>query len=189
MASQRSSTPLPKPQHTNYRFVLEISHSSVGAVADNEEYFDISAESLENNCKRMRLNSSLESLDMEEIINEKADRELDCEQELADSPKSPDPSLNSDVFIVEKPNVEETSSITSSDIARFVEEATVGDADSYFETPPGPLRCWEEPNRESLNDLNEERGPAVMPLSRDNAVDPNVYELQYHSTSRNFRGR
>ena len=116
---------------------------------------------------------------MEESINEKVDRELDCEQELADSPESPDPSLNSDVFIVEKPNVGETSSITSSDIARFVEEATVGDDVSYFETPPGPLRRWEEPNRESLNDLNEERGPAVMSLFRDNAADPDVYELQY----------
>ena len=175
MASQRTSTLLPKPQHTNYRVVLEISHSSAGAVADNEEYFDISAESLKNNCKRMRLNSSLESLDMEEIINEKMDREHDSEQEFADSPESPDPSLNSDVFIVEKPNAEETSSIASNDIARFVGEATVGGNDSYFETPPGPLRRWEEPNRESLNDLNEERGPAVMPLFRDNAADPNVY--------------
>ena len=189
MASQRSSTPLPKPQHRNYRVVLETSQSSVGAVADNEEYFDISAESLENNCKRMRLNSSLESLDMEEIKNDKVDKELDCEQETADSPENPDPSLSSDVFIVEKPKSEETSSITSSDIARFVEEATVGDADSYFETPPGPLRRWKEPNRESPNDLNEERGPAVMPLFKDNAADSNVYELQYPFYQPRFPGK
>ena len=107
------------------------------------------------------------------------DKELDCEQEITDSPESPDPSLSSDVFIVEKPSAEETSSTTSSDIARFVKEATVGDTDSYVETPPGPLRRWEEPNRESLNDLDEERGPATMPLFRDKAADPNVYELQY----------
>ena len=98
---------------------------------------------------------------------------------IADSPESPDPSLNLDVFVVEKPHVEETSSITSSHIAEFVRQATGDDASSYFESPRGPLRIWEEPNRESLNDLNEERGPAVMPLSRDHAVDPNVYELQY----------
>ena len=53
MASERASTPLPKPQHMNYRVVLEISHSSAGAVADEEEYFHISAESLKNNCKRI----------------------------------------------------------------------------------------------------------------------------------------
>ena len=34
MASERSSTPLPKPQHMNYRVVLEISHSSAGVIAD-----------------------------------------------------------------------------------------------------------------------------------------------------------
>ena len=109
MASERTSTPLPKPQHMNYRVVLEISHSSAGAVADEEEYFDLSAESLENNCKRMRLNSSFESLNAEEFTNARMDKELCPEQEYADSPESPDPSLNSDVFVVEKPHAEETS--------------------------------------------------------------------------------
>ena len=37
MASERTSTPLPKPQHMNYRVVLETSHSSAGAVANEEE--------------------------------------------------------------------------------------------------------------------------------------------------------
>ena len=140
MASERSSTPLPKPQHMNYRVVLEISHSAAGAVADEEEYFDLSAESFENNCKRMRLNSSFESLNAEELTNARMDKEQCPEQEYADSPESPDPSLNPDVFIVEKPHVEETSSITSSDIAEFVRQATEDDVDSYFESPRGPLR-------------------------------------------------
>ena len=173
----------------NYRVVLEISHSSAGAVADEEEYFDLSVESLENNCKRMRLNSSFESLNAEEFTIARMDKEQCPEQEYADSPEIPDPSLNSDVFVVEKPHVEETSSITSSDIAEFVRQATEDDADSYFESPHGLLRIWGETKRESLNDLNEERGPAVKPLSRDHAVDPNFYELQNPSTNRDSRGR
>ena len=63
----------------------------------------------------MRLNSSFESLNAEEFTNV--------------SPESPDPSLNSDVFVVEKPHVVETSSITSSDIAEFVRQATEDDAE------------------------------------------------------------
>ena len=78
-----------------------------------------------------------------------------------------------------KPHTVETTSITSSDYAEFVREATEDDADSYFVTPPGPLRSWREPTREPLNNLEDGRGPAVMPLSRNNAVDSNVYELQY----------
>ena len=103
MASERSSTPLPKPQHMNYRVVLEISHLSAGAVANEEESFDLSAESLENNCKRMRLNSRFESLNEEELPCARMNKEQCPEQEYADSPESPDPSLNSDVFVVENP--------------------------------------------------------------------------------------
>ena len=68
--------------------------------------------------------------------------------------------------------------MASSDIVEFVKQATEDDADSFFVTPPGPIRTWREPTREPLHDLEDERGTAVMPLSRDNAADPNVYEMQ-----------
>ena len=34
--------PVPRNYQENYRIVLEVSHSSTGALADEEEYFDIS---------------------------------------------------------------------------------------------------------------------------------------------------
>ena len=37
MDSERTSTPLPSHRQTNHRVVLEISHSSAGAVSDEEE--------------------------------------------------------------------------------------------------------------------------------------------------------
>ena len=37
MYSERTSPPLPRPQQMNYRVVLEIAHSSAGAVAEEEE--------------------------------------------------------------------------------------------------------------------------------------------------------
>ena len=56
----------------NFRIILEISNSSAEAGADQEEYFDISADSLEMNCKRMRLNSTFESLESGELPNTSA---------------------------------------------------------------------------------------------------------------------
>ena len=93
------------------------------------------------------------------------------------------------MFVVEKPHEEETSSMTNSKVAEFIRQATEDDASSYFESPRGPLRVWGEQKKESLNDLYEERGPAVMPPSRDQAVDPNVYELQYPFYQPKFQGR
>ena len=133
--SERTSTPLPRPQQTNHRVVIEISHSSACAAADEEEYFDLSADSLEKNWKRMRLNSRFESLRTDELANSEAEEEQCLVQNYADSPESPDPSLNSDVFVVEKPHAVETTSMTSSDFAEFVRQATEDDADSYFVTP------------------------------------------------------
>ena len=82
------------------------------------------------------------------------------------------------MFVVEKPHEEETSSMTSSKVAEFIRQAEEDDASSYYEAPRGPLRVWGEQKKESLNDPDEERGPAVMPPSRDQAVEPNFYELQ-----------
>ena len=52
---ERTSTHVPRNYLENYSIVLEISHSTTGALADEEEFFDISADSLESNCKRMRI--------------------------------------------------------------------------------------------------------------------------------------
>ena len=82
--------------------MLEISHSSAGAVADEEEYFDYSADLLENICKRMRLNSIFKSLSTDELANSEAEEEQCPVPYYTDSPESSDPSLNLDVFVVEK---------------------------------------------------------------------------------------
>ena len=97
MKSKRTSTPLPKPQQMNYRVVLDISHLSTGAVAFEEEYFDLCADSLENKCKRLRLNSSFESLGADELANSEVEEEQSPAHDYADLPESPDPSLNSNV--------------------------------------------------------------------------------------------
>ena len=60
---ERSSTPLSRKYIPSYMIVLEMSHSSAEATADEEECFDISTDSLESSCKRMRLNSSLDTLE------------------------------------------------------------------------------------------------------------------------------
>ena len=57
---ERASTSLPREQIPNYRVILEIFHSSAETVAE-EDYFDISANSLESDCKRMKQNSSPDS--------------------------------------------------------------------------------------------------------------------------------
>ena len=59
---ETTSTTVPRTYQENYMIVLELFHSSTEALADEEEYFDISADSLESNCKRMKLDSCFESL-------------------------------------------------------------------------------------------------------------------------------
>ena len=104
---ERTSTSVPKNYQENYRIVLEISHSSTGALADEEEYFDISADSLESNCKRMKLDSSLESFSPEDRHNLSVESPHSA---MIESPESPDilensnehnADDNSGVFIVE----------------------------------------------------------------------------------------
>ena len=183
----RSSTPLPRDSEKYPKIVIETLNSSAEAEADEEEFLDLSLNSLETECKRMKLSESYTSFEtVESGQNPQSESE---EKVMADSPESPDSSLNSDVFVVEKPYEEETSSMTISKVAEFIRQATEDDASSYFESPRGPLRVWGEQKKESLSDLDEERGPAVMPLSRDQAVDPNVYELQYPFYQPRFQGR
>ena len=112
---ERTSTPVPKNYQENNRIVLEISHSSTAALADQEEYFDISADSLESNCKRMKLDSSLESLNLSDYHNSSVESPHSA---MIESPESPDVLENtneldadndSGVFIVESykpPNAE-----------------------------------------------------------------------------------
>ena len=64
---ERASTPLPRSFQPNFRVQLDVSNSSAEAVADQEVYFDISADSLETNCKRKRLDSTFESLESGEL--------------------------------------------------------------------------------------------------------------------------
>ena len=182
----RSSTPLPKNNDKYPKILVEILNSSAEATADEEEFLDLSLNSLETECKRMKLSESYTSF---ETVESGQYPQSESEEEIADSPKSPDPSLNSDVFVVEKPCEEEMSSMTSSKVAEFIRQATEDDACSYFESPRGPLRVWGEQKKESLNDLDEERGPAIMPPSRNLAVDPNVYKLQYPFYQPRFPGR
>ena len=104
---ERTSTPVPKKYQENYRIVLDISHSSTGALADEEEYFDISADSLKNNCKRMRLDSSLESLNPEDYHNSPVESfhsamiESPESQDVLEDSSERDAENNSGVFIVE----------------------------------------------------------------------------------------
>ena len=63
---ERASTPLPRCEIPNYRVVLEVPHSPTEATVGDEEYFDLSLESLESDCRRMKLNLSYESIEFEE---------------------------------------------------------------------------------------------------------------------------
>ena len=181
----RSSTPLPKDNGKYPRIVVEILNSSAEATADEEEFLDLSLNSLETECKRMKLGESYTSF---ETVESGQYPQSESEEEIADSPESPDPSLNSDVFVVEKPCEEEMSSMTSSKVAEFIRQATEDDACSYFNSPRGPLRVWGEQEKVSLNDLDEERGPAVMPPSRTKQLTLMSTNYNTLSTSRGSQG-
>ena len=153
--SERSSTPLLKKPASNYRIVLELSHSSTEAAIDEEEYLDISTDSLESSCKRLRLNLSLDTIDPQLCApNTNQDRRQD--EGLPDSPESPDESMCSDVFVVEEP-ASQSDSATSSRVLEYLEQVNQEDADSYFETPPGSPKKINFLPVSSLNDLDEPR--------------------------------
>ena len=65
---ERASWPLPREYVAKYRIVSEMSHSSAEATADEKECFDISTDSLESSCKRMKLNSSLDFLETQSHV-------------------------------------------------------------------------------------------------------------------------
>ena len=131
---ERASTPLFREFIQEfYRVVLEVSHSSAVTVADGEEYFDISADSLDSDCKNMRLNSSLESLEPKTYAPRK-ESAASRDEELPTAPESSTREC-SDVFVVEEPTTHEES-ITSRKVAENFAQVQQEDSDSYFITPP-----------------------------------------------------
>ena len=151
--SERASTPLPRCESLNYRVVLEVPQSPAEATVDDEEYFDLLLESLESDCKRLRLNLSYESIDSAVLPNSELVPEVPQKEGPADSPESPDESLNSEVFIVEQSNSEEST--TSTRILEYLEQVRQEDSASYFSTPPGTPRKISFQPTSPLNDLEE----------------------------------
>ena len=137
---ERASTPLPREPIPNYRVVLEISRSSAKAVADKEQYFAVSADSLELNCKKkMKLDSSLDTLDSEMCPRHEVIIETQEDEELPDSPESHHVSLKWEIFVEEEHAAPEES-VTSSRILEYLEQAEQGNSSTYFVTTPVPLR-------------------------------------------------
>ena len=153
---ERVSTPLPRERIPNYRVVLEISRSSAEAVTDDEEYFDVSAESLVIICKKMRLNSKVDCLESEMGHQQEDIIETQEDEELPDSPESSEESLNSEVFVVEKHWAPEEST-SSSNTLKNLEQTNREDSSSYVDTPPGPLRKINPQPISPLNDLKEKK--------------------------------
>ena len=116
---ERSSTTLPREAIPNYRVILKNSLSSAEAVPDEEEYFDVSADSLEASYKRIKLNSSLSSIDSNSYPQQEGNDV--ASEEIPDSPESPDESMSSDVFVVEEA-ISNEASISSSRVAEYLEK-------------------------------------------------------------------
>ena len=144
---ERASTPLPREIIPCYRVILQVSHSSAEATADEEECFDISTDSLESSCKRLRHNTSLESIELETYTPRQ-------KEDLPDSPESPDESMCSDIFVVEE-SPDNAESIASSRVAEYLEMVQQEDSASYFITPPGTPRKITFNPASPLNDLEE----------------------------------
>ena len=147
-----SSTPLPREAILNYRVILENSLSSAGAVADEEELFDVSAGSLEASYKRIKLNSSLASIDSNSNPQQEGNDEAQTSEEIPDRPESPDESMSSDVLVVEEA-ISNEGSISSSKVAEFLEKVHQEGSSSYFITPPGTPRKINFGPARPLNDF------------------------------------
>ena len=179
---ERSSTLLPRRAIPNYSVILENSLSSSEAVADKEEYFDVSADSLEASYKRIKLNSSLASIYYNSHPHQEGNDEAQTSEEIPDSPESPDESMSSDVFVVEEA-IDNEGSISSSKVAEYLERVHQEDSSSYFITPPGTPRKINFGTTSPLNDLEvrrsfddpediETRPPPQMFLPRQPGVFP-----------------
>ena len=130
----------------NPRIIIEIPHSPAEATADDEEYLDLLLDSLETDCKRLKLSNSYTSF--ESMESGEYPHSTDSEETPADFPESPDErekgedncSLNSGVFVVKGHHAHSSKSVTSTSVADYLEQVAREDASSFFVTPPGPLR-------------------------------------------------
>ena len=173
---ERASTPLPRDSQVNPRIIIEIPHSSAEATADDEEYLDLSLDSLETDCKRMKLSDSYTSF--ESVESGEYPHSTDSEEAPADSPESPDEqekgednsSVKYGVFVVEGHYAHSSKSVTSTTVADYLEQVARENASSFFVTTPGPLRRVNLRPISPLNDL-EERGIAAT-----NSKGNNNYE-------------
>ena len=190
---ERASTPLPRDSQVNPRIIIEIPHSSAEATADDEEYLDLSLDSLETDCKRMKLSDSYTSF--ESVESREYPHSTDSEEAPADSPESPDEqekgednnSLNSGVFVVEGHYAHSSKSVTSANVADYLEHVVREDASSFFVTPPGPLRRVNLRPISPLNDL-EEKGTAATSSKRNNNYEQFQHQpFQFCQLGRAFR--
>ena len=151
---ERSSTPLPREAIPNYRVILKNSLSSAEAVADEEEYFDVSADSLEASYKMIKLNLSLSSINSNSYPQQERNDIAQTSEENPDSPESSDESMSSNVFVVEEA-ISNEGSFSSSKVAEYLEKVHQEDSSSYFVTPLGTPRKINFAHASPLNDLGE----------------------------------
>ena len=104
----------------------------------------------------MRLDSSSDPLDSEMCLRLADIIGTQENEELPDSPESPDESLNSEIF-VEEEHAAPQESVTSSRLLEYLEQAEQENSNSYFVTPPGSLRKINFQPICPLNDLEERR--------------------------------
>ena len=148
----RASTPLPRDDKEYPKIIVEILNSSAEATTDGEEFLDLSPNSLETECKRMKLDESYTSFGSEE--SDQYQQSERSEEIIADSPESPNESMSSDIFVVEASTNNEES-IISSKVAGYLEKVRQEDSSSYFITPPGtPRKIYFRP-ASPLNDLDD----------------------------------
>ena len=190
---ERASTPLPRDSQVNPRIIIEIPHSSAEATADDEEYLDLSLDSLETDCKRMKLSDPYTSF--ESVESGEYPHSTDSEEAPADSPESPDEqekgednsSLNSGVFVVEGHYTHSSETVTSTNVADYLEHVTREDASSFFVTPPGPLRRVNLWPISPLNDLEEKRTAATSSKRNNNYEQFQHQRFQFGQPGRAFR--
>ena len=139
---------------------MEISHSSVEANADHEEDLNSSLDSLDTDCKRLKLGNSFETVESGEYPDTSENNEAG---EIIESPESPDEQpgeydsndmTNSEIFVVEGHKRTSTQSVNE-------------DADSYFVTPPGPLKKINTMSMSPLNDLEKRRAVRASPAKSE----------------------
>ena len=137
---KRASTPQPRDSQVNPGTIFEIPHSSAEATAAEEAYIDLTLDSLETNCKKVKFSESFTSFDS--VESGEYPHSTDSDEVPADSPGSPDEQeeeigsrLCSGVFVVEGHKPLRSESKTSAAIADYLEQVACEDDSSYFSTP------------------------------------------------------